>query len=314
MKDLIKQALKEDIGRGDITTNVLIAPKQQAKAVIVAKQSGVIAGLNIAKAVFVKLDKNIKFKPLVKDGDKVTAGKKIVEIIGNTRAILTAERTALNFLAHLSGIATLTRQFVDKIKPYKVSILDTRKTTPGMRLLEKYAVKCGGGVNHRIGLWDGVLIKDNHIAAINYKLSAIRKKLPKNIPIEIEVRNLTEFKDALKAMPNIILLDNMNIKQIKEAVKIRNLKLKAYSLKLKAVLLEVSGGVNLSNVRQFVKAGVDRISIGALTHSAKALDLSLEVISMRKFEFWVTKIKKCDKIFDSAVKATEFLNKRIKSI
>ena len=279
---LIKQALIEDIGKGDITTNALISPSMQAKAVIVAKQSGVIAGLDVAKAVFTELDKKIKFKPLVKDGDKVAAGKKIVEISGNARAILTAERTALNFLGHLSGVATLTRQFVDQVKPYKANILDTRKTMPGMRLLEKYAVKCGGGENHRMGLWDAVLIKDNHIAALSYQLSVIsknmRKKIPKNIPIEIEVKNLSELKEALEGLPDIILLDNMSIKQIKKAVELRNLQLKAYSLKLKAVLLEVSGGINLANIRQIAAAGVDRISIGALTHSAKALDLSLKIV------------------------------------
>ncbi len=178
-KNLIKQALREDIGKGDITTNALILPGVQAKAVVTAKQTGVIAGLDIAKAVFAELDKNIKIKTFVKDGDRVKANKKIIEISGKTRAILTAERTALNFLGHLSGIATLTREFVDKVKPYKVKILDTRKTMPGLRILEKYAVKCGGGANHRIGLWDAILIKDNHISAVNSKLSDIIKNIRK---------------------------------------------------------------------------------------------------------------------------------------
>ena len=294
MKTLIKQALQEDVGKGDITTNSLIPPKQQTKAIIIAKQSGVIAGLDITKAVFVELDTNIKFKQLVKDGDKVSAGKKIVEITGNARAILTDERTALNFLAHLSGIATLTRAFVDRVKPYKVNIFDTRKTTPGMRLLEKYAVKCGGGVNYRIGLWDGVLIKDNHIAVhrtsyiVHRKeknslaglVEIARKKICKNIQVEIEVRNIREFRDAIKAVPDVILLDNMPISQIKNAVFIRNNILRSTKYEVRStVLLEVSGGVNLSNVRQFAKVGVDRISIGALTHSAKALDLSLKIVA-----------------------------------
>ena len=269
IKNLIKQALKEDIGKGDVTTNALIPPKQQAKAVIVAKQSGVIAGLDIVRAVFTQLDKNINVRILVKDGDKVSANQKIIEIKGKARAILTAERTALNFMSHLSGIATLTRQFVDKAKPYNAKILDTRKTMPGMRLLEKCAVKCGGGVNHRIGLWDGVLVKDNHIAVLGGEFSSIIiKKASKNMPIEIEVKNLNELKEALKAKVDTILLDNMSISQIKKSVAIRG---KA------RVLLEVSGGVNLANVRQIAKAGVDRISIGMLTHSAKALDLSLKI-------------------------------------
>ena len=291
IRTLIKQALNEDIGKGDITTNALIPPNAQAKAVIIAKQSGVIAGLDIARAVFSQVDKKVKFKALVKDGDKVTAGKKIAEITGKARPILTAERTALNFLGHLSGIATLTREFVNKARPYKAKILDTRKTVPGMRMLEKYAVRCGGGINHRMGLWDEVLIKENHIAAISYQLSAIsrkritlekiirdiRKKMSKDVQIEIEVRSLNKLKDVIKGRPDIILLDNMNIHQIRKAVRIRDLFLTAYSLKLTAILLEVSGRVNLTNVRQFAKAGVDRISIGALTHSAKPLDLSLQV-------------------------------------
>jgi nicotinate-nucleotide pyrophosphorylase (carboxylating) len=291
IRTLIKQALNEDIGKGDITTNALIPPNAQAKAVIIAKQSGVIAGLDIARAVFSQVDKKVKFKALVKDGDKVTAGKKIAEITGKARPILTAERTALNFLGHLSGIATLTREFVNKARPYKAKILDTRKTVPGMRMLEKYAVRCGGGINHRMGLWDEVLIKENHIAAISYQLSAIsrkritlekiirdiRKKMSKDVQIEIEVRSLNKLKDVIKGRPDIILLDNMNIHQIRKAVRIRDLFLTAYSLQLTAILLEVSGRVNLTNVRQFAKAGVDRISIGALTHSAKPLDLSLQV-------------------------------------
>jgi nicotinate-nucleotide pyrophosphorylase (carboxylating) len=194
-------------------------------------------------------------------------------------------------LGHLSGIATLTREFVNKARPYKAKILDTRKTVPGMRMLEKYAVRCGGGINHRMGLWDEVLIKENHIAAISYQLSAIsrkritlekiirdiRKKMSKDVQIEIEVRSLNKLKDVIKGRPDIILLDNMNIHQIRKAVRIRDLFLTAYSLQLTAILLEVSGRVNLTNVRQFAKAGVDRISIGALTHSAKPLDLSLQV-------------------------------------
>lgn len=294
IKNLIKQELQNDIGSKDITTHALISRDMRTNAVIIAKQSGVVAGMDIARAVFEALDANIEFKPFVKDGDKVKYAKKIAWINGSARAILSAERTALNFLSHLSGIATLTQKFVRKVKPYKAKILDTRKTMPGLRNLEKYAVRRGGGINHRIGLWDGILIKDNHIAAISClspykdKLSAVskrkkplekmikdaRKKASKDMLIEIEVKNLEELKDALNGLPDIILLDNMSMEQIKKSVNIRN----KFLTKHKAVLLEVSGGVNLGNARRIAKAGVDRISIGALTHSANAFNLSLEIV------------------------------------
>ena len=274
IKNLIKQALREDIGKGDITTTALIPHGLKAYAVIIAKQNGVIAGLDIAREVFVQLDRDIKFKAFVRDGDKVKAGKKIAGITGSAKAILTAERTALNFLGHLSGVATLTRQFVDRIKPYKARILDTRKTMPGLRIAEKYAVKCGGGKNHRMGLWDEALIKDNHISAagkgsLEKLIKYAKKRIPKNMPIEIEVKSLAEFKGALKAAPGVIILDNMSISQIKRAVVARG---------ASKTLLEVSGGINLANVRRIARAGVDRISVGSLTHSAPALDLSLKII------------------------------------
>lgn len=281
IKGLITQALREDIGYGDVTTRALIPRQLRVDAVIIAKQTGSIAGLDIAKAVFLQLDKDIKFKAFVQDGNKIKAGKKIARISGSARAILTAERTALNFLGHLSGIATLTRQFVNKVKPYKAKILDTRKTTPGLRVLEKYAVKCGGGHNHRMGLWDEVLIKENHIAVMSYELGvrslkkiidSVRNKHGKKVKIEIEVRNLKELKAALAGRPDIIMLDNMSLSIIKKAVKITNEFFKTPNL------LEVSGGVNLANVRRIAKTGVDRISIGSLTHSAPALDVSLEII------------------------------------
>jgi len=274
IRNLIKQALKEDIGKGDITTDALIPRGLQAKAVIIAKQSGVVAGMDIVKSVFTELDKEAKFKALVKDGDKVAVGKKIIEISGNARPILTAERTALNFLGHLSGVATLTRQFVDKVRPFKAKILDTRKTTPGMRALEKYAVRCGGGSNHRIGLYDGVLVKENHFLIFSKNknivkaVDIIRKSVPKNTKVEVEVENIDELKQALAAKVDIILLDNMTPGQIRHSVIERG--------KSRA-LLEASGRVNLSNVRRIAKSGVDRISIGALTHSAKSLDFSLDI-------------------------------------
>jgi nicotinate-nucleotide pyrophosphorylase (carboxylating) len=292
-KDLIKQALKEDIGAGDITTRALIPPQLKIDAAIITKQNGVIAGLNIAKAVFTALDRNTKVKLLVNDGDRIASGRKIIRISGKARPILAAERTALNFLGHLSGIATLTRRFVDAVRPYKVQILDTRKTTPGLRIAEKYAVKCGGGKNHRIGLWDEALIKDNHIAVVGRQsiadskrknilekmIKEARKNIPKNKPIEIEVKDLRGLKGALIALPDIILLDNMSISQIKKAVEIRNkFLLSTIDCSLSTVLFEVSGGVNLANVRRIARTGVDRISVGSLTHSAPALDLSLKII------------------------------------
>jgi len=276
IKGLIKIALEEDIGKGDITTSSLISKNSQVRAVIIAKQSGVVAGLDIAKAVFIELDKKIKFKSLVKDGDKIKSGKKIVELYGSAWAILSAERTALNFLGRLSGIATLTRQFVDKVKPYKVKIMDTRKTAPGLRSLEKYAVKCAGGVNHRIGLWDGILIKDNHLAIhrkmIKETIKLAREKSGNNIKIEVEVENIKQLNNALSAKADIILLDNMTVAEIKNAVRICRGALQY------APTIEVSGGINLANVCLIAKAGVDRISIGALTHSAKAFDFSLDVV------------------------------------
>lgn len=292
-KNLIKEALKEDIGSGDITTKAFVPPRLQVKAVIIAKQSGIICGLDIVKAVFTRIDKNTCFKPLVKDGDKVIKGKKICRITSSASTILTGERTALNFLGHLSGIATLTREFVDKVKPYKAEILDTRKTIPGLRVLEKYAVKCGGGENHRMGLWDGALVKENHITVVTRQsllvskrkntletiIKDIRKKIPKNMPVEIEVRNLAGLKDTLRARPDVIMLDNMSIRQIKKAVDIRNkFLLSTFDHRLSTVSLEVSGRVNLANVRRIASTGIERISVGSLTHSAPALDVSLEII------------------------------------
>lgn len=274
--DIIKKALAEDVGGGDITTKLLFPEPIRIRAKIIAKQDGVVCGIAVVEKVFKLLDTKLRFNKKVKDGRRVKKGETICAIEGDARAILTGERTALNFLSHLSGIATLTRKYVGKVKPYKVKILDTRKTTPGLRVLEKYAVKCGGGTNHRMGLWDGVLIKDNHIVVVSRQSSVVsiknlvtnvRKKTNKKIEIEIE--NLKQFKEALAAGPDVIMLDNMTIADIKKAVALRN--------KL-TTKLEVSGGVTLKNVRAIAKTGVDMISIGALTHSAKAMDFSLEVI------------------------------------
>jgi nicotinate-nucleotide pyrophosphorylase (carboxylating) len=286
---LIESALKEDIGKGDITTNALIPRNQKANAVITAKEPGIIAGLPLVKLIYRKLAPHIRVKLTVQEGASVKKGNLLAVIEGNARAILSGERTVLNFLQRLSGIATLTNQFVKQVTGYKVKILDTRKTVPGGRVLDKYAVKIGGGFNHRFGLDDAILIKNNHISALNpakcQATTAIIKVLETIIqsgaarkkPIEIEVRNLDEFAMALVFLTDksiskaIIMLDNMMPKEIKEAVRIRN----ATNNK---ILLEASGGITLGNIRQFAATGVDYISIGMLTHSPRALDISLKIV------------------------------------
>lgn len=278
LKSIIKQALNEDIGRGDITTQILIPRNKKVKAIIFLREEAIVCGIEIAKQVFKALDRYLKLKSYYKDGDRVKAKKTIMEIQGRARAILTGERVALNFLSHLSGIATQTAKFVKKVKPYKVMILDTRKTLPGLRQLQKFAVSCGGGFNHRFGLWDMVLIKDNHKKAqeAKHKIPDLIKRVKqkaRNKKIEIEVENLKEFKQALKAKPDIIMLDNMSLGQIKRAVKFL-----ANNYKKTTIKLEVSGNVNLNNVRQIAKTGVDFISVGALTHSAGAIDISLKIL------------------------------------
>lgn len=278
VKRIIALALKEDIGKKDITSELVIPVKKRTKAVIVAKDNCVICGLDIAAGVFNKMDKGISFECLAREGQYVKKGKIIARLEGNARAILTAERVALNFLSFLSGIATKTSRYVKVVRPYKVKILDTRKTIPGLRRLEKYAVRTGGGANHRMTLDEMVLVKDNHLADNNKNITEkIRAQIPKRMEIEIEVENLTEFKDALNKKPDIIMLDNMSVDDIKKAIKIRNsLSTNTRQTKPK---LEASGGITLKNVRKFAAAGVDMISIGALTHSVKSADMSLEFVN-----------------------------------
>ena len=271
---IIKAALKEDIGRGDITTQLVIPTKKRTKAVILAKEAGMVCGLDVARLVFKAVDKRIRFKPKASYGKRIKKGQTIARLEGNARNILKAERVALNFLGRLCGIATLTDKFVQKVKPYPVKSMDTRKTTPTLRILEKYAVRCAGGFNHRMGLWDQILIKDNHVSVLGWKdlIRQIKKTKPKGIKIEVEVRNLREFKQALEADLDVIMLDNFNLKDIRKAVKIRN---KILSTRYERLKLEVSGGVNLNNVRKIAACGVEMISVGELTHSAKALDVAL---------------------------------------
>jgi len=278
LDDLILQALKEDAPHGDITTEAIVHEDATGKAIIVAKQEGVICGLPIAAKVFRLLDSGVVFEARVQEGERVSAGQILAEVKGKLRALLMGERTALNFLQRLSGIATLTRQFVEKVAPYSVKIADTRKTTPLMRALEKYAVRCGGGINHRFSLSDGVLIKDNHIrAAGNLKeaVKRIKERIHHLLRIEVEAQSLDQVREALECEVDAILLDNFSIDEIRQAVQIvrnwcqQNSKSKP--------LIEVSGGVTLDNVEAIAQTGIDLISVGALTHSAPALDISMEI-------------------------------------
>jgi nicotinate-nucleotide pyrophosphorylase (carboxylating) len=274
---LINLALREDLGEaGDLTTLAFIPADQTGSATFVARAAGVTAGLPAAKLVFRQLDPQAVFTPIVNDGAHVESGTKLATISGSMRTILIGERTALNFLQRLSGVASKTRQFVDRVAGLNVQVLDTRKTTPGWRLLEKYAVKMGGGSNHRVGLFDQVLIKDNHLAALAEEADPVgaavrsaRQKAGPGISVEVEAESLEQFDRALASGPEIVLLDNMNLDMMRECVRRRNA---AGS----SIRLEASGGVNLDSIRGIAETGVDRISVGALTHSAVALDIALD--------------------------------------
>lgn len=262
-------ALAEDAATTDLTSEALISPTEKAQAVIIAKEAGLIAGLSVAAEVFYQVDKEVQFQPLVVEGQRINEQQKVAEIKGLARSILAAERSALNFLQRLSGIATLTNQYVQAVSSYKAKIYDTRKTTPGLRQLEKYAVKVGGGENHRANLAAGILIKDNHKfkKSINQAVALVKEKYP-DLQIEVEVENLEQLKQAIAAGADVVMLDNMAVETIKQAVKINQGR----------VILEASGAINLKNVVAVAATGVDRISIGALTHSFKALDFSLKFI------------------------------------
>ncbi len=268
--DTIMNALKEDMPLGDITTDNIISEAEVSKAEFLAKQDAVIAGLDIAKYVFEILDSSVVFKALVKDGDKVKKGDIIAEVSGSTRALLKGERTALNFLQRLSAIATMTDRYVIKVQDLPVKIADTRKTTPGLRLLEKYAVSAGGGSNHRFSLSDGVLIKDNHIAAaggITNAVERVRGSIPHTVKIEVEVESMEEVQEALDCKADIIMLDNMSTQQMEEAVRLIN----------KRALVEASGNMTEETIYDVALTGVDIISIGKLTHSANSIDISMNI-------------------------------------
>lgn len=277
IKDIIDLAIKEDIGWGDITSKLLIPEGHFIKAEIIAKEDFLLAGMPFVKEIFSFINKDIKIDSFFNDGDWVKNKAVIANVMGDGRAILSGERIALNVLQNVSGIATLTNQFVKRVEGLPVKIADTRKTIPGVRVMQKYGVKIGGGFNHRFGLFDGLLIKDNHIKIVGSLKRALElsKKRHHLLKVEIEVKDLEEFKEALEAGADVIMLDNMSVKDMKEAVQMRNKWSEKSGTK---VLIEASGGINLDNVRSIAETGIDIISIGALTHSAKAVDISMKVI------------------------------------
>ncbi|MEA2022530.1 MAG: carboxylating nicotinate-nucleotide diphosphorylase [Candidatus Caldatribacteriota bacterium] len=268
---IIEQALVEDIGTGDITTNSIVPPSLHAHGIIKTSENGIIAGLNIASSIFKKLDSKIDFQYKVNEGQKVSAGEILIKINGSAQAILKGERIALNFLQRMSGIATMTSIFCHEVKDYPARIVDTRKTTPGLRILEKYAVRIGGGYNHRFGLYDAILIKDNHIAiagGIKSAVNFVRKQVSHTAKIEVEVENLSQFQEALEMKVDIIMLDNMDLDAMRKAVEMTTGK----------VLLEASGGITLETVRAIAQTGINLISVGSLTHSVKSLDINMEIL------------------------------------
>lgn len=268
--DLIKRAITEDINYVDVTTDYLVDDTAKTSARFVSKDDGVISGIDIALRVFTLLDDKTVVTPLVKDGDKVKKGDLIATIEGKTRVLLKGERTSLNLLQHMSGIATATNKCVELVKGTKASICDTRKTLPGLRPLQKYAVTCGGGKNHRYNLSDGAMLKDNHIDAygsLTNAVNALRKKAGHMIKIEVETRSLDELREALACKADVIMLDNMDTKTMSEAVKIANGR----------ALLEASGNITAENIHEVAKTGVDIISLGALTHSVKCFDISMKI-------------------------------------
>lgn len=271
---LVERCLYEDIGSGDITTNSIVPAGAVAKGIIHAKQSGVIAGLAVAEAVFHFLSADISFTSKVKDGDKIENGTIIAVVEGDARAILTGERVALNFLQRMSGIATQTSFLAEKVKEYPVRVVDTRKTTPGLRMVEKYAVLAGGGYNHRFGLYDAIMLKDNHIkmaGGITQAIAAARAKVSHMVKIEVEVEDLAGVAEALQGKADVIMLDNMDIITMGQAVVMIG----------HSALVEASGGITEETIVDIAKTGVDIISVGALTHSVQALDISLDIGHMK---------------------------------
>lgn len=274
--EAVNTALDEDLGRGDITSRSIVRPGMRARGSFTAKQDFVLAGLEVADTVFGSFDYGLQIESTASDGEQIKAGKVFARITGEAQILLAAERVALNFLQHLSGIATITREYVNAIVGTKALIVDTRKTMPGLRLLEKYAVTVGGGRNHRLGLDDGVLIKDNHLVLAGSVTEAVRRArevIGHLHKIEVEVTTLDQVREALKAKADILLLDNMSPAMVREAVEIVH----QHEPEEQRTLLEASGGITLENVRAYAEAGVNLISIGALTHSAPAVDISFKI-------------------------------------
>jgi nicotinate-nucleotide pyrophosphorylase (carboxylating) len=274
IKEIIDRALAEDLGKGDVTTEAIIPGDRRGTGFIVAKKEGILAGTGVAKQVFHRVDPELKVEILLEDGARVKPGSKVAKVSGSIASILKAERVALNLLQRLSGIASETNRYVEAVKGLPVRIMDTRKTTPGLRSLEKHAVRAGGGENHRMSLGDGILIKDNHQAALrsqglNIKeiIAKAKQNAPQRLPVEVEVGTVSEALEAVEAGADIVMLDNMSLEDMRKAVK---------SIRGRA-LIEASGGITLDNVRAVAETGVDFISIGALTHSATALDISFEL-------------------------------------
>lgn len=268
--EVVRRALSEDVGTGDITTLLAVPDGLEAVGDFIATQPGVLAGMPVVERVFYWVNPTVRLERMVKEGQHFEAGAVLAQVRGEARALLTAERVALNFLQRLSGIATLTARFVETVRDLPVRICDTRKTTPGLRYLERYAVRVGGGYNHRFGLYDAVLIKDNHLAVcggIAQAVHRVRRALPHTMKVEVECATLQQIQEALEAGVDVILLDNMTLEELRESVRIA--KGRAF--------LEASGGVRLDTVRRIASTGIDAISVGALTHSAPAIDIKLEL-------------------------------------
>ena len=287
IRDIVQLAIKEDIGDGDITSKIFIPDGSETKGMLIAKEAGIVAGLPVAGYVLSQIDENLIFTTNIKDGSRVKKGTIIGSVKGLTLSLLSAERLVLNFLQRLSGIATATNRFAEKIKGYRTQIMDTRKTAPGWRYLEKYAVRVGGGINHRMGLYDQILIKDNHLKAMgsekeNGTISRLvrkaREQIENGMLIEVEVEDLCQIKDVVDAGVDIILFDNMEPSKIREAVDIvREIEKNQDAGTGKAILTEASGNITIENVEEYADAGVDRISVGAITHSARVLDISFDI-------------------------------------
>lgn len=284
IRDLIDRALLEDIGTGDITTESIVPEGYTTIGLIQSKQTGVVAGLSVAEAVFRRLNHDISFQPRAKDGDRVKAGQLLARVEGDARAVLTGERVALNFLQRMSGIATKTAYLSSLIAGEKARLIDTRKTTPGLRILEKYAVRVGGGANHRFGLYDAVLIKDNHIqvaGSITRAVELAREVAFFSMKIEVEVESLAGVEEALKAGADIIMLDNMDVETMRQAVEIVDGR----------ALLEASGGINEETIIAVARTGVDYISAGSITHSFKSMDISLDIGEMKPIPGYLSNVK-----------------------